>query len=71
MLHCKQKTTQKVIPNQLLQPNPTNNQRYNYPQCLKYADIISDPLLLVLRYTLGDPRDISNFLFRQSVSALW
>jgi hypothetical protein len=29
---------------------------------LEYTDVVSDPLFLVLRYTLSDPSDVPNFL---------
>lgn len=31
----------------------------------EYADIVADPLLLVLCYALGDPRDVADFLYRK------
>ena len=29
---------------------------------LKYTDVVVNPLLLVLRYALGNPSDVPNFL---------
>ena len=34
---------------------------------LENADVVVDPLLLVLRYALGDPSDIADFLSIMSV----
>jgi len=30
---------------------------------LEHADVVVDPLLLVLSYTLGNPSDVADFLF--------
>ncbi len=32
------------------------------PFRLEHADVVTDPLFLVLRYALGNPRDITDFL---------
>ena len=32
---------------------------------LEYTDVVVNPLLLVLRYTLGNPSDVPNFLGRR------